>query len=84
MKPRRIKKANEDLTLFDILTGIGNEYINQMPNIEELRQFITGTGWSIKYRYNFLARWWKWIFYHDCKYTLIRNPNDPAFRNYTT
>ena len=69
------------MTILKIICGIEQGYINQRPNIKEMRETVAGTGWTAEYKYSFWVRWWRWVCYHDCDYVLDRNHDD--MRNYT-
>lgn len=70
------------MTLFDFISGIKQGYINQKPNLKEMKRMIDGYGWNVKYKHSFSKRWWWWIKYHDCDYELTANYDDS--RNFTS
>ena len=69
------------MTILEIISGIEQGYINQRPNIKEMRSAVTSYGWTAEYKYGFWARWARWVRYYDCEYVLTHNYND--MRNYT-
>lgn len=77
----KLANKGDNMTILKIIYGIGQGYIDQRPNIKEMREVVLGTGWTAEYRYSFWVRWWRWVNYYDCEYVLNRNYDD--MRNYT-
>lgn len=69
------------MNLFDIISKIEQGYINQMPNLKEMQALTEGLGWTAEYKHCFPLRWYRWVCYYDCEYTLTHSQND--MRNYT-
>lgn len=78
----KLANKGDKMTILEIIYGIEQGYINQRPNIKEMRETVAGTGWTAKYKYGFCARWLRWVCYYDCEYVLDRNYDD--MRGYTS
>jgi len=68
--------------LLELLKKIEDTYINNLPNIEEMKRLCSGMGWDVEYRDGFCQRWYNWLLFNDCEYVLNINDND--MRNYTS
>ena len=69
--------------LLELLKKIEDTYINNLPNIAEMKRLCEGMGWDPEYRYGFCKRWWNWICFNDCKYILLGSNHDDM-RGYTS
>jgi len=70
------------MNLYRIIGKVKQGYINQRPNIKEMRALTVGLGWTVEYQYTFMGRYLRWLCFYDCEYVLTRNDND--MRGYTS
>ena len=70
------------MTFLDLMGGIGQGYINNLPNIKDMERLAITIGCSVEYKHGFCVRWQRWVRYYDCEYTLTRNYDD--MRGYTS